>query len=845
MASFLLGIALLLLLAALGAGPTLALLPARWSRHWPIVAPIVGLCLLIVASDAPGYFLPSRTYGPPLILFLLTLSLGLAWRLRARARPLCWAALVPVLPLLAIGVWPIGREGILTTLGFRNHDYLFYTLVELQLLKWPQSLPDWLQRAPAEHFAAVARLGGWRMGLPFVSANLCALLRLLPHQLDGTLWAALYALFPGTVATAHALIVPRASRQARLGLLLLASLSGTSLTLLRIDAASQLAATLVLLLIWGIGWRALGARPRGMRALAGLLIAGLASLLHESAPFLLLLAINLVLSLRLTRRLAWGAIGKRLAWAVLAVALMPFTLLRALQAAQNLNRGAFGQWFGGELISLFPSAFGMGTGSPGVLEEVPAAVRALTVVGGLAGAALLLQSHRLRQPQRALVTSLSGGVVLLLGLLPLTGITYFGGKLAMTFHPFALVGAAAVADRLGPGHRGVTRALVGLLLAGNLAWITAFALQRERPDFGIKAEHLRLLEALRHHPGPVFLTGNLESPTPDPEHVAGYLLALLERPASHRFHKWSYFQSVRFEPRAPALDGRPELALVWKPGAFAEELVRGKRVFETESFALYDLSRHGSHVVSAAFEQGWHELEREPGSGRTYRWAAQEAKLRLDWVPPGLCLGLDVRPPPGSGATGVLATTGPLLRRYEIGSGWTRLKLPLEGESPELLLAPLSPPRPVPNDTRRLAFAVSRLELEPCVPPPVSELPSRLFFEEGWYGPESEPEREFRWSRDGARLRVRDTAAGSCLDFEARTGPTCPATEIVAIANGRESRHRVGPDWAGVSLPLEEGEVLLSLRPNRPPEAPAPDGRPLAIALGNPRVVPCGLRRSR
>jgi hypothetical protein len=839
MAPFLLSFAVILLLGLLGAGPTLALLSSRWRPWWPAIAPVVGLCVLVVASDALGYFLASRTYGPPLILFLLTLSLGLAFRFRARMRPMRLLALAPLLPLLVVGIWPVAREGILTTLGFRNHDYLFYTLVELQLLKWPQSLQGWLQRSPAEHFAAVARLGGWRMGLPFVSANLCALFRLLPHQLDGCLWAALYALFPGTVAAAHGMIAPRASRAARVGVILFAALSGTSLTLLRIDAASQLAATLVLLLIWAVGWRALSSRSRGMCALTALLIAALASLLHEAAPFLLLIALSLIFSVRAARRLPWPVLGKRLAWAGAALALMPFTLVRALEAAKNLNRGAFGQWFGGELISLFPLAFGMGTGSPGVLEEVPPAIRALTVIGGLAGAALLLQSHRLHQPHRALATSLAGGIVLLLGLLPLTNVSYFGGKLVMTFHPFALILAMVIADRLALTHRGWALALVGILAAGSIGWLGTYALQRARPDYGVKAEHLRVSEALRHRDGPVFIAGNLEAPTPDPEHVLGYLLATIERPVSHRFHKDSYFNSVGFEPAAPALDGRPELAVVWKPGAFAESLVRGRQVVETEHFAVFDLSRPGSYVASLSFEDGWHELEHDRDSKRDYRWAAHGAKLRIGWAPSGSCLGLEARLPPGSADADLLVNSGAGARRFGIGADWTHVVLPLEGDWPELLLSPLSPPRALPGDTRPLAFAVSQLRLETCPARGPAFKPARLEFVDGWYGPESEPNREFRWSRGKVELKVEGAAAGSCLVFEARTGPTCPASALLANAGALEARRSLGRDWASLSLPLEEGDSVVALRPDLLPKTPAPDGRLLAVAYANLRLAPC------
>ncbi|GAB4204667.1 MAG: hypothetical protein OHK0013_19800 [Sandaracinaceae bacterium] len=647
---------MLVLLAAVGAGPSLWLLGPRWREHWPLCAPIVGFALVVVLGDVPSWFLAAPAYAWPLLGALGIASAVLVHRHRREvsARSLRYLGLPAVLLPWALAHY-LGRE-TLTTVSEHNNDWLYYLNLESALGRAGYGAP-WLDTGDLFwDMGAVLRRGGWRAGISIAGSVLGAISGLAPHQVDGTFWGVLHACFPGSVLAAHHMLVPRASPRARLFVLASAVLSGPALLLLRMSFASHLAAMPLIVLAMPVTWRGLTTRGSGLRGLAALLLAAAITVLADASPYLAMMGLALVIAARTMRGIPWARLCPRAAWGLLALALVPAALYRIFLSIRSLEVTGYHPptaRFDASLGSLLATALGQHVHEVRWSEE-PSPSVVVVAAAGVVGCALVVVAGRTaaRASRAGLFVPILVGGSLGLGT-DLLDLDYPSWKLALTSSPFVTLVLAAGLERAP--RIGITLgALLLLVQAGTLVSATLRA-----PDvIGVLPEHETLVERLESEPGHVYLMGHqgLLSGVAH-EHALAYLLAQRGRRLHATAHPASYYR-VSWPPQDLAIRREDERLVVVTLDP-ERVLGAGRELFRSGPFVVLE-PEPGARVSSLAYMSGFMDPEVEPD--RVFRWADAQASLIVDLPAEDACLVADVRGTPDGNATGLRVVVRPLAR---------------------------------------------------------------------------------------------------------------------------------------------------------------------------------------
>jgi hypothetical protein len=664
------GLATLALFSFLGAGPSLALLGPRARPLWPLVAPVVGFALVVVASDLPSWWLPVPSYAWPLFALLAATSLGLLLRHRRAFSPraLSWF-LLPAL-LLPWALAPYLRTGWLTTLSEHNHDWICYLDLETALARGGYGA-SWTDTGDLfADMSAVLRRGGWRAGLSIASAWLSGLSGFAPHQVDGALWGVLHACLPGAVLAAHQLLVPRASRRARAFVLVSAAASGPALLLLRMSFASHLAAMPLLVVALPVAWRGLTSTGSTLRALAALLLAACITVLADASPYLAAMGVGLVLAARYGRDVSWERLRARAYWAVLAPALVPAAIYRIVLSVRSLAVTGYhapAARFDASLGLLAATSFGDHVHEVRWTEE-PWPLAALVILGAGVGAAGLayVSRARARATRAALLAPLGVAATLMLGC-DLLHLDYPTWKIALTASPLVTLALAAALDRA----RRVGVVAGAILLATQIATV-AWATVRAPDPIGVLPMHEALAARLRDMPGRLHLMGHqgfVEGV--GHEHALAYLFAQQRRTLHAVAHPASYYRvSWPAQDHAVPARGEPLRVITTDPDRV---LHAGRALFRSGPFTVF-APAPGARVSSVSFDEGFLGPEREPE--RLFRWADAHAALTVDLPAADACLAAELRGTPDGDAEGVRIRIRPFLRET-----WTPAPNALLGET--------------------------------------------------------------------------------------------------------------------------------------------------------------------
>jgi hypothetical protein len=643
--TLLLALAILLALTAIGAGPSALLLGRRGA--WMTIAPIVGLAVVVVLAEVPAWFFGARAWAWPVAIASMVFSSVLLWKRRTwstEARSLelrsLWLLGVPML-LAAWAVLPYYRVDTLTTLSEHNHDYMFYLALEADLVDMGYGAPSVLGDELFPRFGALLRRGGWRAGICTVSAFFAGLFRLEPHQVDGALWSAIYASTPTTLLGAFGLVVPRSSRRARLFLVLWAIACGPAWMLLRWSFASHIAALPLIVLFAASLWRGLREATWHRRALAALLLAATVSVFADASPYVLLIALAATFAAP-TWRARWRRV-RHWRWALLAAAVMPFTLWRiALSlhslAAVGVQAPLLG--IGGDLARLLPEALGQhvfGT----ELGRLSDPVSVLMMASSAAGLVLLCVGlARLRS------RSVRVGVLVpvLIGLSTIVALSwagpsfvYAGWKLAMTMSPFVAIGLAAALDRVH--WIGASTAAV-LLLSAQVATL-ARAIDHAPDPIGVLPVHEQLADRLAVERGELYLVGHHSGSVHlHDEHALTYLLDRRGRALRAHIHPISYIRTSWPEPDFARGGSERTIAVIVDPNA---AIVVGPTVPLASVPAPYTALElgPGAFVANLGFDRGFHDVEHD--DQRAFRWADRVSLLHVDLLQAGDCLEMELR----------------------------------------------------------------------------------------------------------------------------------------------------------------------------------------------------------
>jgi hypothetical protein len=650
------GLAMLAVLTAIGAGPSLWLLGPRWRTLWPHFAPVVGLALVVVVGDVPSWFLATPAYAWPLLGMLAIASALLVHRHRdALGAPALRMLALPALLLPWALAHYLARD-VLTTVSEHNNDWLYYLNLESALGRAGYGAP-WADTGDLFHdMGSVLRRGGWRAGISVAGSVFGAVFGLLPHQVDGTFWGVLHACFPGTVLAAHHLVVPRASPRSRAFVLASAVLSGPTLLLLRMSFASHLAAMPLIVLAMPVIWRGLTSRGPGLRALAVLLLAATITVLADASPYLAVMGLAMVVAARAATTIPWARLGPRAAAGLLAPALVPAALHRIVLSIQSLQVTGYhppAARFDASLGSLLATALGQDVHEVRWAEEPLPAV-GLVAIAGVIGCALVAIAGRTstRASRAALFVPLLVGGTLGLGT-DLLDLDYPSWKLALTSSPFVALALAAGLERA----RRTGTALGILLLLAQAATLVAATLRA--PDvIGVLPEHEALVARLEAEPGHVYLMGHQGLPAGVAhEHALAYLLAQRGRRLHATSHPASYYR-VSWPPQDLAVrEGDERLVVVTLDPD--RVLGGGRELFRSGPFVVLEPAP-GARVASLAYTSGFMDPEAEPD--RVFRWADAQAALIVDLPAEDACLRADVRGTPDGNASGLRVVVRPLAR---------------------------------------------------------------------------------------------------------------------------------------------------------------------------------------
>jgi hypothetical protein len=710
MAAILLALVLLGALTLVGAGPARACLPARHREAWPALAPVLGLALVVVASEGPQFFVPGRRYGAPLLAVLSVASLFLLARSRRTAsRPPrgVFVALGGVLASLAIALRPQIGLPAPTTLSTGNYDHVYYFGLEHALRDHAYRDLAGYEQALVQRMAWLLRHGGWRSGISQVSVIASSVSGLPPHRVDGALWALAFALLPAASWTVHVLVAPRASRRARALAAFAAVLSTPPLMLLRETFASHVASLPLLLAGSAALYRGARARHPGLSVAAALLLAATLSVFADG--FALLTAVSLALVAVAVRESGGRALGRAALTLAGLGALATFALVRMTWAAASLSvTGYHGPRTDPRLSGvgeLLPTMVGLHAEIGARLEDASVVARASAWLGTAAALVLLVGLLRASRVARGYGAAVFGASGALLATLLLAGTPYPTWKLALTVSVFAPACLALGADALAR-HGGsrvavaASAAYVGCLAVRLVAWD-----RTERDRVGVMPLHEQVAEAVRARGGEAYMVGHLASEASiRHEHPLGYLLEASGQPLHETPHAFSYYAVSRPWAVMPLHDGHVETAVVVDPGA---AFVRGRRLGAFGPLELWDVSQPHDVALDVVHVGGFFEPELEPG--RSFRWAGERATFLLGFRAGG-CWTFDSRAAAGLPAT-VRVTLGAREERLEIGGDWRalrvrardawgvhRVRLDYEGPAPTIA-----------GETRALRFSIGNL----------------------------------------------------------------------------------------------------------------------------------------
>ncbi len=650
------GLAMLALFSAIGAGPSLWLLGPRWRRLWPLVAPVVGFALVAVVGDAPSWRWTVASYAWPLLVLALGGSALLVWRHRADLeRRDALAFLLPVL-VLPWSLAPYLSSGTLTTLSEHNNDWAYYLSLESALRHAPYGAP-WTDTGDLfVDMGSVLRRGGWRAGLSIVGTWLGALSGLLPHQVDGALWSVLHASLPGATVAAHRMLVPRASRPAQAFVIAASVLSGPALLLLRMSFASHLAAMPLLVLATAAISRALGARGASLRVLAVLLLAATITVLADASPYLAAMGVGTLVSAAWAKGIPLGRLAKRAAWGLLAPAIVPVAIARIVLSIRSLEVTGYrppAAHFDAGIGALLTSALGQ------YLHEVPwrevspllllVSLTAVLVGVGVLGSAAFVRARA----SRALVfTPLLVGLALVLACDRLD-LSYPSWKIALTTSPFVTIALAAGLDRLRRPGMLAGSILIAVQLV-TVAWSSARAPQR----IGVLPVHEALVARLADEPGRLTLMGHQgRVDGVAHEHALVYLFAQHGRQLHATAHPASYYRVSWPAQDLAIAEGDEPLVVVALDRAAV--LDAGRPWFREGPFTVLRPAPE-QRPANLVYGHGVFPAETEPG--RTFRWAEAVATLWVDLPTADACLVGDVRGTPDGDARVLQVVARPFAR---------------------------------------------------------------------------------------------------------------------------------------------------------------------------------------
>ncbi|MCA2981055.1 MAG: hypothetical protein INH41_03395 [Myxococcaceae bacterium] len=702
------GVCAALALWAAGAGYAVWALGPRWARLWPALAPVLGLSVLVVASDGPAFFLGARQWSLPLAALTYGGSLALAVRHRGALRGGQWWFLLAAGPALLAALGPMLREGVVTTLSRGNHDYVFYDALAQSLRQRGYGSDGVDRLLTADLTTFVLRHGGWRSGLSQVTAFFGALTGRPMHQVDALVWATAFTALPGAALVAFELVRPASSKGARALVLGAAALGAPAVMLLRDAYASHLV-SLPLMLVWaGALTRSLATRAPGLLAVAAVTLGASLSVLADGAP--LFLAVWAATALLLARARPWArarVLARAVAAGALGVAAVPFMLTRMLWQLQSLALtgylGARGGSVGGvdalagDLLQLVPPALFVSPRPVLGLREEPLPVALAVGVGVFAAAALLRRLPRLRGPSRVLALALGASYLVELGLLQLTDKHYPAWKLALSVGAFApvLVGLA-----LDAGRRRVGAALAAGWLAA-MALVTGYEEWSRPAHVGVRAEPLEVMRRLDALDGELFMVGTVGGEgTLAWAHPLALLAAERGRPLHHTPHRYSYF-TLSAPTKRPRHDGRREYAVVVAP---AESDVEGPLVFQAGPVEVRDVSGPAGRALSFGFiEDGWYEAERD--QERRFRWSRQRSAVSADFGGKG-CWAVDARALVPEARLDV--RFGASSWAWPLGLDWRRFRIPAEAFGTHRIdFDYTGPVAQIPGETRALHFALA------------------------------------------------------------------------------------------------------------------------------------------
>jgi hypothetical protein len=686
MITLLLAVGILASLQLIAGGPTLMALGPRWRDAWPLVAPPVGLALLVVVGEVPSQLVGARTWAP--VCFALLVLAGVATlvlrRRDLRRRDLFFLAL-PVL-VLPWTLLPYFSEPILTTLSEHNHDYVYYHALELQLLEGGYGAGEGDVASLFDRLGWVLRRGGWRAGLPIAGSAVAAVTGLLPHQVDGALWGLCHAMFPGAVLAATRLLVPRGSTLARTYVFVGALASGPALVTLRMTFASHLASLPLFVLLWALMFRGLRARAFGLRGLAALLLAASISILADALPYLLaMLAWALLVQWRLgAPRIPLERLAPRIGVVVGGIALVPFALWRIYLSIVSLTITGYHQpaaEFSATLPNLIGPALSLAA-HPAQTEGLhPLAQATLLGAAGLGGAFVLLAAMRTRSAatRRAVGAPLLLSAVLALAAAPF-GYAYPLWKLAITTSPFVLVALAAGFDRLA---RPIARRVGTWMLAGQAATVLYASLLVEVEPHGVRAMHEALVNRVIARSDAPYLVGHHGPDSVRHEHALVYLfrtrgsvLRANPHPSSYFWVSWPTPQLAAGDPGSVAIVVDPERAIV-----------EGRALFDTPVGTVFDVD--GGYAANVALLEGFEPYEHEPG--RSFAWSDRSSRLAVELPLADGCLTAEARSIPDGTARSLVVAQHAVpefspVPDYEVP--WQTIEAPLSLDWQEVVIIP-------------------------------------------------------------------------------------------------------------------------------------------------------------
>jgi hypothetical protein len=681
----------------------------------------LGLSTTVCVLEGTGYFLPIRialwfvlalgTYG--------ALSIARAWGRGSWSRN--GAIVTASLGAILVGLVPVLVAGRFTAAALTNNDGTYYITVAdwLARVPWRFEYPSW-ETVPESHclLESVLHVWRWRTGTPNLMAAVSSLSGLGSPAALAVTTALLFACVPCTaIGMARALGVPRGSaRELLVGVIPTCGAAPAFLGYqhmtghLAIQSLFPFACFALVAAVRHGGWQ---------RVLyAALPLGASVALFADGAPALVLIAAAALVA---SGRRVTRSLRRLLAVAISAIAVTPFTFVRAAWAAWNTvayrvpRAGAvFPQrgWLPRGVLDDLATLTSVDPWPPWPAVWPPSAQTVITWAGACLGAGLLVcGAIRLRANRGERRAALFLASAVLLGVV-LTRVRYLKGKVLLT-------GAALAAPLCGLGAAELCRRRRGRVVPAAFIFSELFAVSGlARPSHWNvvdKPEHDALIPELARLPrGSILALDGLGAPS-DP---------VLDTHRAERAARLAGLRVLR-----PGLDGgfyTPycrdiERPAVLPPRAYAlqrttsETLTRGETLAAWGSFRLLsvDLETEREFVAAWAPTHGWLRAEREP-DGRVFRWAESEALGTLHGILVAPCARLrgEARVVRGSGLVGIRVSDEPVYTGG-VSPDWSSFEtLPFSTAGEVVLHFVVTQAEGDAADPAR-ALAVSRLELEP------------------------------------------------------------------------------------------------------------------------------------